>query len=248
MSTLVIDDTFYHEIVSIIGYPVLDSSVWEMTDDDIKDLYILPALRSYFFWFPVRSEVQYTLGENDFQIDFPTATATRTVIGVLDTRLNTTRYRTGLVTFNPLINAQNIAISSKYRRMYGTRNDYDMYLTRIFSDWERQSTISMWKAFRVRVDFNQQQVFGYSNITGQLSIVWAWDSVDFGDVARNKINDVKKLAQAQILRGFGILRSQQASDVPSPFNYQTMLDMADKYEEDVMNKWKRYSKPVIIRQ
>jgi hypothetical protein len=241
---ITISDEMYNEIFAVAGYPIITASDLEISADNIKSLLIWPAMREYFKFFPIQTEAQQTISTSPFEVDFPNTTT----FGVLDARLSTARY-TGLgVTNNPFINAQNIAISGGRRTgKYGTRYSYDFHLVRIIEDMERQSIIDTRKAFRVKVDLNNRKLKGYTNVTGKLIIVWADYSTDFSKIPFSKIDEVQKLAKANILDYLGSIRGQQNTDVPNQFNYSMFLDKAEDLREEVLDKWKRQTKVVLIR-
>lgn len=231
------------EILVVVGIPVIDITDLEMSSDDIKKLLVFPAMRSYFFWFPIRTQEQIIINESTFSFDFPNATT----FGVVDARLSTARYRGMGITGSPFVNANNIAISSRYNGKYGTQNNYNMNLVNTYEKMERASIISTNKAFRVQVDEQKRKLTGFTNVTGELSITWADYSENWSDIPYFKFDDVKKLAQVNILRAFGMLRGQQNSDVPNAFNYGLFNDKADDLEKEVMERWHKMSKPVILR-
>jgi len=242
--SITIDSDTFNEIMLVTGYPIITTSDLNLTEEQIKQLLIWPAMRIYFNFFPKRIENQYTVGTSTFSIDFPRATT----FGVLDARLSTARFSGLGVTNNPFINAQNIAVSGGRRiGKYGTENNYDFNLVRILERSERQSIIDSRKAFKVRVNETDRTLSGYSNITGKLAVIWADYSEDWDDIVFSKIEDVKKLAQANILEYFGTLRGQQNSDVPNSFNYDLFLDKARDLKDEVMEKFKAYSKVILLR-
>ncbi len=241
--SVTISEANYNEILTMTGYPIVGVSDLGLTDEQIKTLLIFPAMRTYFRYFPIRSDVEYQIGEAIFSIDFPDALT----FGVIDARLNTARYRGLSVTGSPFFNAQNIAIGNKRMGKYGTKNNYDFYIVKIMENMERQSTIDMNKAFRIVVDENNETVSGYSNVSGRLSITWAKYSEDFSYVSFNKFDDVKMLAQANILEYFGMLRSQQTTDVPNSLDPRIFLDKSEEMRDKVMTKFKEYSKVIMLR-
>jgi len=243
MPDITIDRDTLDEIMVATGFPVITMDDLEMTELDIRRLLIWPALRTFFRWFPLRVENQYDLNIADYSFDFPRPET----YGVLDARLTTARTRAGAITANPFINAQNVSITQKYQGVYGTPYNYDMTLTRQFEVIERQSIIDMRKAFRVHVDNQNRKIYGYSNINGKFSVAWADYGTDFSQVPFDKLDDVINLAASHILRAFGRLRGQQNSDTPNSFNYTEFIDEADRLRDEVLDKWRSYTKPVLLR-
>ncbi|KKM07552.1 hypothetical protein LCGC14_1732810, partial [marine sediment metagenome] len=239
--TISTDD--FNEILTIVGFPIIAVTDLGLSDENIKKLLIFPAMRTYFRFFPIQVESEHEIGTTTFEIAFPDSYT----FGVVDARLNTARYRGLAITGSPFLNAQNIGVAQRHRGMYGTRNNYEFTLVRSMENLERQSIIDTNKAFKIKIDEGAQTVSGFSNVTGRLSITWAKYSQDFSDVSFNKFDDVKQLAQANILEYLGMLRSQQTTDIPNILDPRVFLDKATDLRNEVMTKFREFTKVVILR-
>lgn len=235
---LTINQNHYDEILTEVGYPIITPNLLELTENQIKNLLIWPALREFFKWFPITSEQQIQ-ASSTFEVDFPNSTT----FGVVDVRLTTSAYRGSGVTANPLINETNIKVSRGGR--YGTRNNYEHAVAMYTEKLERISAIEYQKVFRVRTD--NRKVYGYTNTLGVISIIWADYSEDFNDVPFEHISEVIKLAGANILRYLGMLRNQDTSDLPNEMSGDEFISRADELEETIIDEWKKHTKVVITR-
>ena len=234
-----IDDQYYYEILSELGYPFVQETDLEFSREEIETYFILPAMREYFRWYPLQDQKSYSVS-GVFSIDFPDLFT----FGITDARVNSQVSGSG-ATGNPLINE--IVYSHSNVGRYGTRYDYDLTQAKIIERMETQSFSNYSKAVNIKVDRKNRVVSGYSTMSGELMITWAkWDS-EFGAIPFNHIDEVEKLAKAKVLRGFGMLRGQQASNTEIEFNYQDFLDRAKDLEEEVIPKWKAHTKVVVMR-
>lgn len=236
--SLTISQNHYNEILTEPGYPIITPNLLELTETQIKDLLIWPALREFWKWFPIVSEQQIQ-ASSTFEVDFPNPET----FGVVDVRLTTSAYRGSGVTANPLINETNIKVSRGGR--YGTRNNYEHAVAMYVERLERVSAVEYQKVFRVRI--LNRKVKGYTNTLGVISIIWADYSEDFNDVPFEHISEVIKLASANILRYLGMLRNQDTSDLPNEMNGDEFISRADDLEEEIIEDWKAHTKAVLIR-
>jgi len=245
MSQLTLPDDIYQRIMTCMGYPIVSETDLEVTRDQVEDLLILPALKNiYFKWFPVKEEASYQVNST-FSVDFPD----EQTWGVLDLRLNTRPYYSTIKTGNPLINDLNIrqAESRGYANMWNTGNDYGYSEVYYAEKARRQSITDTYKGFKKTIDYANRKVTGYSNITGQLSIIWAKYSLDWASVDFRFEEDVIKLAQSYVLHYFGSLRNQISTSSPDDLDGGELISRAEELYEEVTEKWKNYPKVVLLR-
>lgn len=243
MSNLTIADDVYKRILTCMGYPVIQETDLGISADDIKDLLILPVLRyKYFKWFPKTEGYQVAVS-SDFEIDFPDVNT----FGVVDIRLVKQGTGSGR-TDSPLLNDINIKVSgSSGMNMWNTGNDYNfssVYFSKMLTN---QALIDYSKSLRKHVDYTNKKITGYSNISGNLFITWAKYSDDFGDVIFKYQEDVEKLSQANVMRFFGQLFNQSNQTVPDSIDGGDLISRADDIEDEIMEKWKQFTKVVLIR-
>lgn len=240
MTGITISDAYFSEITLPLGVPVLDVSDFELSKDEMKTLAILPAVRQYYTWFPLKEESDYAVGTS-IQVPFPDDET----FGAVDIRLNTAAYGAQGTTKNPFVDEVNFRPGG--RGQYGTPYDYNMFQSDVYDKMERQAVINKNKAFKVRINEAARTVTGFTNATGVLTIVWAKYSNDFANIPYNRVQEVIWLSQANLLRTLGMIRGQLDADTGADFNYDLFIKRADELEEKVMDKWKNFTKPVILR-
>jgi hypothetical protein len=69
-----------------------------------------------------------------------------------------------------------------------------------------------------------------------------WSDIDY-----RRLNDVRKLATARVLRALGMLRSQAKSDVPGTVDYSGFITRAKELEDKIYGDWSQFTKPAIVR-
>jgi hypothetical protein len=244
---LSIPESIRNQILSVIGYPLvtLDNLEEIGSVDNFNEVIMTPTMREYFKWFPLINYQEYQISSY-FSIDFPTATT----FTVYQSRINTAGF-VAKDSNNPFLNNsiyRTVTGSTGYGGgQYGTLNDYGTISARVMERMERQSSIDTNKAFRVDIDEANRKISGFTNVVGKLGVMWGYYSFDWKDIPYRWNDDVIRLAQSKLLFHLGMLRGQQNSNLPNQFNYQLQLDMAKKFEDEVIKKFKEMTKTVLIR-
>jgi hypothetical protein len=244
MATLSIPDNIYNRIITCVGYPIISENDLGITKDQILDLLILPALKDiYYKWFPITEKKDYEISI-DFEIDFPDDNT----FGVIDSRLVWKGTGSTLPTSNPLINERYIKVRNQSgRNMWYSGNDYGYtqvyYAERALS----RSQINSIKALKQWVDYANKKLKGHTNTTAKLSVTWAKYADDWSGVQFKFQEDVIKLAQSYILKYFGNLLNQGTADLPTELNGDNMIDQGETLYDEVITKFKQYTKPILLR-
>lgn len=245
LENLIIDDQYFSEILSIAGYPLITNddgeNDFELSNEQIKSLVIIPCLREYYKYFPLQDIREYSVSGN-YSFDFPTPYT----FGVVSANLNTVGQFTTVTASNAFIRSRYYSKTSEYGPgMYGTRNSYGIENATILKDVLNQSYVTKFKALRMYPNVQGRKLTGYSNTMGKISVVWANWSEDFNDIPFEKINDVIKFCQSKLLRQLVLIRGQISSELPNEYSISLFQEMSDKLEEEVMKKWQSYSKAVV---
>lgn len=248
MTILNIPEDSFNEIVSVLGVPFVQEEELELGFYDIKSKLILPALKEYFRWFPLHSEVSvYQVGSN-FTIDFPDDIEENT-FGVIDARFNTAR-QSGGYTGNAFIDSLSIRpVGARDRGVYGTRFDYGNSAALTMQRFENQSKVESTKATKITVDEQNRRIVGFSNIMSTLEVTWAKWSSDWVKVPFSDEGDLIRLCQGRILKHFGTLRQMQNTpeNMPSSLNGDVLVEQGKELVDEVLEKWKMRSKIVLLR-
>lgn len=242
--TIVIDKSYIQEILSIVGYPVLDTDNddFELSEEQIKTLIIKPALREYFKFFPITQEAYYDV-YNTFAIDF----ADSLTFGAVDVRFNTQGMFFLNPTGNPMVDAR-FWWGSNYNPYGNATYDYDLRYAYMKERVTNQSMIDSTKAARFIVNQNSRRVEGYSNTPGKLNIIWAKYSNDFNAVPFARINEVLDLCKANLLERLVMMRGQLISGLPNSFNISLFETKAKELKGEVFETWKNFTKVIILKQ
>lgn len=242
-STLTIPDNIYQRILTIVGYPVVEEADLGVSADQIKDLFILPPMKSvYFAYFPKIERASHQVS-SQFDIAFPD----EFTFGIRDARINTQPYHGGGKVANPLINELNIRVGGSSVNKWNTGNDYGYSQVQIYKSIERQAYIESDRATKIYVDYENRTVSGYTNTYGDLSIDWAKYSNDWADVRFHHEEELIKLCQAYVAEYFGNLWNLDNANVPNELEGADLLSRADDLREEVMDKWTKRAKPVLLR-
>ena len=240
---LVISDADYNRILTAIGYPLIAATDLNLTDDQIKTLFILPVLTdTYYVLFPIIANTQVTI-TSSFSIAFPDDYT----FGVVDARVNTRPYSGSAKVANPIINDLIITIGGRSQKKWGTPYDYGFSQVKIMERMERDAIVEDEKAIKIHVDIANRVLEGYSNTYGELSITWAKYSNDFNDIKFQLKADAIKLAQARLLEYLGMLREQAVNDLPTELDGSEFLSKSESYREEVLEKWHKHTKVVMLR-
>lgn len=243
-TNVIISDELFEEILSEIGFPIFGFEEFPYDEDQVKNLFIWPAMRDYFRYFPLVNQQEASVSEN-FEIDFPRTTT----FSVVDGRLNTNTVQSASLVADPFVNAASLYNTGYgYGGRYGTRYSYQQETAYHTSRSEYQANKTSQGAFRFYVDFNERKIIGYSNIHGYMLISWADWSYDFGTIPFDKQSDVMELCRSKIFRGWGNQLSLQSTDLTNELNPDFMLDRAEDLEEKVFTRWNDYSKPILLRR
>ncbi len=241
-----ISDMYYKMILTAIGVPIIsieDLTGGNMSDKDIKDTLIFPAMQLYFRFFP-KINVQEYLISTVFSFPYPT----ENTFGVREARLNTQIIGGGMVYNNPFIDELFVQRSlSRSIGKYGTKNSYDFTESKIMEMMERQGAMESNKAFTVRDDPTTRTMSGFTNVIGKLKVKWAEASLNFMDVQYQRRLEVVDLARAYVCRFFGDLRKQVSGGMPAELTGDDLLAKADKLEDKVLEIWKNFTRVVILR-
>jgi hypothetical protein len=238
---IIISDSDYKEIISELGYPIVKEEELEFSREDIQSLFIFPAMREFYIWFPIKS-TQSVSSTGSFTIPFPD----EYTYGVLDSRINTTASGANH-TASPFMNE--LIYNSKVSDggAYGTRNDYGFQEARYLRRAELRASADYSKSYKINVNEEARQVEGYSNVTGELVITWAKWSDNFNNIPFRRKGEVINLAKANVLKGFAMLRGQMSTDVGVEFDTAKFEDRARDLEEKIIEKWQGMTKVAIIR-
>lgn len=237
MSQTVIDKQYLNQIKSVIGYPKTENII--LTDDEITEICVGPALKDYFRKFPLVVDQSFTMiGETT--IDFPDDQT----YGIVDIRACDVG---GVLpgqggSFWDVLAYQQIAGASfkKYSGAYGIKgyNPSNLIETKELYRMKLRSYQNTYTTIKFHIYPNDKKVVIYFSVTSVANISWAKFSNDFGDVLYQHINEVLDLAKANILLHLADSGSMLTdTQLETTINSDALKDRAEKLRDGVMTKW-----------
>jgi hypothetical protein len=238
-SEVVVDDSVLKEILNEAGFPIVDYADVALSKDDAVDLFLWPAMRAYFSYFPRIIKTSHQVS-GIVNVPFPDAL----VYGVAHARIALSSSVNAGASFNPLHN------NDRYRETSRSKNWRDPYYTRdlrLAEETADMSYVSLRKAGNFEEDRAERVLTGFSNIAGELVIAWAAFSKNFAAVRFEHHEMVIHLARAYVLRYFGMLRKQQDPNTGIALDGDTFISRADTLEEKITEKMKNRTKVVVLK-
>jgi hypothetical protein len=231
-------------ILSSVGIPILEIEDLHLTDQDVDDLFIWPAMQLYFSYYPKKLTQTFTTVSN-LSIPFPN----EYVFGVKNARVSLSQYG-GALTKNPFINSVIMSRTMSTGRTYGKLPDgRDPYTSRSTTITEQQSQQSYMNLIRTQdfeLDYENRELVVYSSISGTLVVTWAmysrnWNAVRF----EHQQNTVIPLAKANLLRFVGMRRNDIQDGTNADLPGDHLIAEADRLIEPVMERFNAIV-PVIV--
>lgn len=236
--SVTVDDKIMKEILNEAGFPILAYEDVGITADDAKDLFLWPAMRQYFSFYPRKTKMSIPVN-GPVNVAFPDDL----VYGVSSARVAVQSFGGSQTRYNPLHNYS-------YTRAVGsTGRRGDPYITqelRIAEEMASTSLISLRKAGSFDIDTENRKITGYSNVSGELIITWAAYSENFASIKFEHQDSVIKLARAYALRFFGMLRNQQDPNTGVSLNGEMFINRADQIEDKITERWQNATKVVVM--
>lgn len=244
-----------NKIMVNTGFPFLTWDDLEFTKKQVIQYMIKPAMEQYFKFFPKIRTESYQVVQARFEFPIPPYSEK-------PVRAWITPGYPGASIGNPIIyyfdevllaiNARgsfmqpqnNFMAPQKWANIFG-------YNTYLLDRAARQGIANHSSRVRIRLaydpDTNTRKLVGFSSKLGLLHVDWAIFSDLWTDVPINRRPEVRELAQAYVMRAFGMLRSQVRSDAIGTIDPTVFLAEADKLETKILEAWKTYPRPVVIR-
>jgi hypothetical protein len=241
---LTIPEAKMKRILSLIGYPVVrleDITGSYMTEDDVVEQLLWPALQEYWEYFPLTEKETYSFSST-FEVSFPD----EQTYGVISHKFldGTEGGKTASPFMNSILYTRSFGGGGNW---YNTKRHYDMRSATMLEQSEHSSYTESQKAQKVNVDKKNRKVTGYSNVGSRLEIGWAKWSEDWSDIPFEDENDVIKLCQSNVLQFFGELRNQETGSLPTELSGDDFVSKAEDLREAVMEKWLESTRGPIIR-
>lgn len=252
---VIISEDDYQRCISVLGAPFISEEELDYSREEITDLAIKPALEEYFHWLPPTKTTTVSVGSGEVEVDMPSDTYT-----VINIQLQ--QSGTGGNYTSPMFYAMEQALYGGYsyggvKRPYNVSSMGMRDSSSIIGNMQNRALQQALVNYSRRVHYegpyrradDSQYIKVYSNVSGNLDILWARKSLDFNDVAYAQRTRVFEYAQACIKELFANLRRQSKSDLPGQIDYNTWLSEAKETKERITGELKKMTKyGGILRQ
>jgi len=244
-TNILIADNWLKQVKKVLAYPSLDKAI--LSDDEIIDYCVHPALVAFFTKFPLKTTTQQGIN-GEVVINFPDIYT----IGVMDVRVVDIGliYGTG-TSFWDLVsyNVMGASGSMNPGQMFGAKgyNPNSLWQQRMFQRQVAKSLQNQNATIKARVNPYEKKVYIYSSISGTLNIIWAKYSVNFDDIKFERKYDVIKLAQAYLLEHLADTTSiLNDSNLDITVNADTLKTRATELKTEVKELWDQFPDIVFL--
>jgi hypothetical protein len=237
-----IHEKYLEEIKDLTAFPIVDNII--LTDNQIREVCVRPALRDYFTKFPIKVPEEQNISGAEIVVDFPD----EYTYGVVDVRILASGSSSGSgSSWFELLRWQNIG-GGKSSNKYGIPgyNPGHIMQANLDSMQAHQSMINQYTTLKYRVEPHNKKVYAYTNGSGKLNITWAKYSNEFNAVEYSKINDVIKLCRANLLLHLGMASNMIEDGSEIDVNSDLLIDTAKEIREEVFEKWEQYPDIIVL--
>jgi len=236
-----------NEVKSSLGYPLVEELDWGCESDDYVKKYVLPrVIRTYYTYYPIKFDKSITVSNGFFKIDYPDSE-------VADQNEDWSIYAVYRHFFNYKANIQDNFASPFFlqTQIVGNSKVANMLRGDISEAFSRMSTeesiVGQNAAVRVEDYPQYRKVEGSTNTPGNLSIQFATKSDNFDHIQYVHKEDALKLGKAYLLESAHNLREQVKIQSKVEINSQAFLPTAEKWEREVIEKWKSTVHAIVTK-
>jgi len=255
IDSIQISEKTLQEIKTVIGYPVIDSEFSAiMTDDQIKQFAIAPALETYFTYFPIAHPVTLPVTGG---ADIATLDAPENAIGIMRQQFipqsanvsGGALMQQGMFYGNPFYSSSQVISKGSYGLggNFGTPFGYGKELFTYQNKFYTESLEASNTAYYVKFNDNENRIECKSSIPG---IFYFEIGVFSNDVERIPIRKRQKFieyAQGKLLKRFAGILLLSESDLPSTLDSSGLNDEGDRLIEAAETYFRESSTIPVIR-
>jgi hypothetical protein len=244
---LVVQDQWLRQIKSVLAFPGLEKNLF-LTDEQIKEYAVWPAMYEYFKKWPIKERAQYPITET-FNINFPDnftfGVTDLRAVGKIDGSGTTTSSFWDIIRYNAFSNNFN------YRNPgnYGTQYNFNGLKQTGLMQKQVADTVTNLATFKYYVNYEGRKLEVYASSPCQLAIEWAKYSLDFNSIRWQRIREVIELAQSFLLfyvadTGNIIKDSKLSKEI----NVDALKTRAQELRERVLdNYWYQIPDIILLR-
>ena len=253
---VIIDDDELNRILIEAGVPFINLQELEYDRDSILRYMVYPALQKFYKFFPlVKIETQY-LSNSSFAVPLPQGAIgcarVNMIPGLPTNQANSHAPNNPLLFWidEIVLNANAPAASFNTPGIVGNRRQGyqgNNFATFVLERAVRQGIQNYSRRTRIHFDVVNGQVTGYCNMRGFADFYFTYMSNDWSMIPNARLDEVRNLCKANVLRAFAMLRMQAKSDMPGVIDYSQFLTRADQLEEQVVELWQSATKAPLVR-
>jgi hypothetical protein len=243
-----ISDLFYNQIMSTIGYPVIDDTIFAhlMTRQQVIDTVIKPSLFDFSTFFPDQEQHIVSvsgggglgyLTATDFS-DLVFAIANYKFVSSSSTWQNSGLMSQGSFYNNPFYSAAQVvstggSTSSRYGTPYGYGHENNIYQGRFY----QKSVENMNKVYYAKWKPKDRQVEYKSSIAGTFEINLAVMNTNVDDIDPRWQRSFLKYTQGMLRVQLSNILSLSQSDLPVSIDTDSLRQVGDEMIEKEKTYW-----------
>lgn len=244
---IIIDDTTYYQIMQVVGQPFIKDSELEYNRQAILKLTVEPALRTYFKYFPLFEEAQYSISGN-YDIKYPEM-AYRAIGWVTQAGISSNISPLAALGSRAIIQGGVRSVTNQWTNIqyskpvpgWTGRGESGNSISEMSQTYPLINTLRNMskreKLSKIKKDDGLHAI-GYTTVGGTLNVVWFkwsrdWDDTDFEDY-----DELLRLCQANVKINIGTIRSLLKTDNNIPFDATTMKTEGKTEYDSIIKDWK----------
>ena len=250
-----ISEKSFNEIRTVLGFPVIDTEFETiMSNDDIKNYSIAPALETYFTYFPIPFPIsipvtgssalqQYDAPENTLGIIREQFVPQSSTIG------GGSLMQQGMFYGNPFYSSSQVISKGSYGLggNFGTPFGYGKELFTYQNKFYNKSLEASNKVYYVKFDDENNQILFKANIPGTFYFEIATFSNDVDKIPIRKRQKFIQYAQGLLLKRFSSILALGESDLPSSLDVDYLNSEGDRLIELAEEYFREASSIPVMR-
>lgn len=246
---IIIRDEWLRQVKKVLAFPGVPKVL--LSDDQIKEFCIAPALFEYFRKFPIEVRTEQEIS-GELTVPFPDNFTMGATYASVTQRFGGTSTASSfwdIIRYQSLYGSST-SLSYSGRGNYGSRYNFNgMQQASMLQRAVADTYINMYSTFKAYVNNPLRQIDAYASSSAMLVVHWGKFSKDFADVEHTHIYDVIELAQSFLL--FHLADSSSLltdAQLDKNFNSDYIKTRAQElYDKVVTNKFSLYPGNLLIR-
>lgn len=243
--SIIIETKWMNRIKTVLAYPKVNNII--LTDEQIINFCVEPAIRQYFTKFPKKDIIEYAITSNaELEVDYPDDYT----FGVTDARIVNKDIMEGISNYSiwELANYQKFGLGIKGSYGIPGYNPNFLQQSEITRNQALLARKQTYETIMIKIDTDNKKVIAYTNQSAKLLVEWAKYSDDFSDIKYQYIEDVIKLAQSYILLHLADTTSIiQDSAAEISVNSDELKTRATELQDSVFEKWNEIPSIVLVK-